>query len=167
VAWVINRYKELSAQKQKKKAVLVFDTMWHSTERMAHAIATGLAEHGVSFKLMNLHMFDHSDVMEEVWDAAAVFVGSATHNNGMLPKVADMLTYMKGLKPKGKIGGAFGSYGWSGEAVKDITGWLEAMGMELPVDPVRLLYVPTHEQLAACTEMGRTIGKLINERLGS
>ncbi|MEA4856902.1 FprA family A-type flavoprotein [Solidesulfovibrio sp.] len=166
VAWVIARYKELAAQKQKKKAVLVYDTMWHSTERMAHAIATGLAEHGVSFKLMNLHVFDHSDVMEEVWDAAAVFVGSPTHNNGMLPKVADMLTYMKGLKPKGKIGGAFGSYGWSGEAVKDITAWLEAMGMDLPVDGVRILYVPTHEQLAACVEMGRTIGKAIADKLG-
>lgn len=166
VAWVIDRYRELTTQKQKKKAVLVFDTMWHSTERMAHAIATGLAEHGVAFKLMNLHVFDHSDVMEEVWDAAAVFVGSATHNNGMLPKVADMLTYMKGLKPKGKIGAAFGSYGWSGEAVKDITGWLEAMGMDMPVDGVRILYVPTHEQLAACVDMGRTIGKAIADKLG-
>lgn len=166
VAWVVSRYKELSAQKQKKKAVLVYDTMWHSTERMAHAIATGLSEHGVSFKLMNLHVFDHSDVMEEIWDAAAVFVGSPTHNNGMLPKVADMLTYMKGLKPKGKIGAAFGSYGWSGEAVKDISGWLESMGMDMPVDGVRILYVPTHEQLAACVEMGRTIGKAIADKLG-
>ncbi len=166
VAWVVARYKELAAQKQKKKAVLVFDTMWHSTANMAEAIATGLMEHGLSVKLMNLHVFDHSDVMEEVWDAAAVLVGSPTHNNGMLPKVADMLTYMKGLKPKDKIGGAFGSYGWSGEAVKDIAGWLEAMGMEMPVDPVRILYVPTHEQLAACVDMGRTIGKAVADKLG-
>ena len=133
---------------------------------MAQSIATGQMEHGVSVKLMNLHMFDHSDVMEEVWDAAAVFVGSPTHNNGMLPKVADMLTYMKGLKPKGKIGGAFGSYGWSGEAAKDIAAWLTDMGMEMPVAPVRLLYVPTHEQLGACTEMGRAIGKIVADKLG-
>jgi flavorubredoxin len=166
VAWVVGRYKELSAQKQKKKAVLVYDTMWHSTEHMAQALADGLMEHGLSVKLMGLHVFDHSDVMEEVWDAAAVLVGSPTHNNGMLPKVADMLTYMKGLKPKGKIGGAFGSYGWSGEAVKDIAGWLTEMGMEMPVDPVRILYVPTHEQLKACLEMGRTIGKAVADKLG-
>ncbi len=166
VAWVVSRYKELSAQKQKKKAVIVFDTMWHSTERMAHAVADGLMEHGLSVKLMNLHVFDHSDVMEEVWDAAAVLVGSPTHNNGMLPKVADLLTYMKGLKPRDKIGGAFGSYGWSGEAAKDVASWLAAMGMELPVDPVRTLYVPTHEQLKACLEMGRTIGKAVADKLG-
>lgn len=166
VKWVIDRYKELAVQKQKKKAVLVFDTMWHSTEHMAQAIADGLMEHGISVKLMNLHVFDHSDVMEEVWDAAVVLVGSPTHNNGMLPKVADMLTYMKGLKPKGKIGGAFGSYGWSGEAVKDITGWLTAMDMELPVDPVRIQYVPKHEQLKACVEMGRALGKAVADKLG-
>ncbi|MHC1712108.1 MAG: FprA family A-type flavoprotein [Solidesulfovibrio sp.] len=166
VAGVIARYKHLAAQKQKKKAVLVFDTMWHSTEHMAHAIADGLMEHGISVKLMNLHVFDHSDVMEEVLEAAAVLVGSATHNNGMLPKVADMLTYMKGLKPKNKIGGAFGSYGWSGEACKDIAAWLTEMGMEMPSEPVRQLYVPTHEQLKACVEMGRTIGKAVVAKLG-
>jgi flavorubredoxin len=166
VAFAIARYKELAAQKQKKKAVLVYDTMWHSTEAMAHALADGLMEHGLTVKLMNLHVFDHSDVMEEVWDAAAVLVGSPTHNNGMMPKVADMLTYMKGLKPKDKIGGAFGSYGWSGEAPKAIAEWLTGMGMELPVDPVRLLYVPTHEQLKACLEMGRTIGAAVAAKLG-
>jgi flavorubredoxin len=166
VAGVIARYKHLAAQKQKKKAVLVFDTMWHSTEHMAHAIADGLMEHGISVKLMNLHVFDHSDVMEEVVEAAAVLVGSATHNNGMLPKVADMLTYMKGLKPKNKIGGAFGSYGWSGEACKDIAAWLTEMGMEMPAEPLRQLYVPTHEQLKLCVEMGRTIGKAVVAKLG-
>jgi flavorubredoxin len=166
VAFAVARYKELAAQKQKKKAVIVYDTMWHSTEGMAHAIADGLMEHGLSVKLMNLHVFDHSDVMEEVWDAAAVLVGSPTHNNGMMPKVADMLTYMKGLKPKDKIGGAFGSYGWSGEAPKAVADWLSGMGMTLPVDPVRILYVPTHEQLSACLDMGRTIGAAVVAKLG-
>lgn len=166
VAFVIARYKELAVQKQKKKAVLVYDTMWHSTEAMAHAIADGLMEHGLTVKLMNLHVFDHSDVMEEVWDAAAVLVGSPTHNNGMMPKVADMLTYMKGLKPKDKIGGAFGSYGWSGEAPKAVAEWLASMGMTMLVDPVRLLYVPKHEQLAICVEMGRTIGAAVVAKLG-
>ncbi len=166
VSWVVARYKELAAQKQKKKAVIFFDTMWHSTEHMAQAIAEGLMEHGLSVKLMNLHVFDHSDVMEEVWDAAAVIAGSPTHNNGIMPKMADMLTYMKGLKPKGKIAGAFGSYGWSGESVKILADWLTDMGLEMPVDPVRILYVPTHEQLGACVDMGRAIGKIVADRLG-
>jgi len=166
VAYAMDRYKELAAQKQKKKAVIVFDTMWHSTEAMAHALADGLMEHGLAVKIMNLHTFDHSDVMEEVWDAAAVLVGSPTHNNGIMPKVADMLTYMKGLKPKDKIGGAFGSYGWSGEAPKVIAEWLTGMGMTLPAEPMRLLYVPKHEQLAACVEMGRTIGAAVAAKLG-
>lgn len=166
VAFAVARYKELAAQKQKKKAVIVFDTMWHSTEAMAHAIADGLMEHGLTVKIMNLHVFDHSDVMEEVWDAAAVLVGSPTHNNGIMPKVADMLTYMKGLKPKDKIGGAFGSYGWSGESAKVVAEWLSGMGITMPVDPVRILYVPTHEQLTACVDMGRAIGSAVVAKLG-
>ena len=83
----------------------------------------------------------------------------------MLPKVADLLTYMTGLKPKGKIGAAFGSYGWSGEAAKDIAGWLADMGMDMPAPPARILYVPSHEQLAACVELGRTIGMAVAEKL--
>jgi len=83
-----------------------------------------------------------------------------------MPKVADMLTYMKGLKPKDKIGGAFGSYGWSGEAPKVVAEWLTGMGMTMPAEPMRLLYVPKHEQLAACVEMGRTIGAAVVAKLG-
>lgn len=166
VAYAIDSYVAFATQKPTKKAVVVYDTMWHSTEKMAHAIADGLLAEGLSVRIMNLHVVDHSDVMEEVLEAGAVVVGSPTHNNGMLPRVADMLTYMKGLKPKNKVGGAFGSYGWSGEAAKAVAEWLADMGMEMPAEPLRALYVPKHGELAKCVEMGRTIGKAVNAKLG-
>lgn len=166
VAFAIESYKAFAAQKPTKKAVVVYDTMWHSTEKMANAIADGLMAEGLSVRIMNLHVFDHSDVMEEVWDAGAVVVGSPTHNNGMMPRVADMLTYMKGLKPQNKIGGAFGSYGWSGEAVKNVAEALAGMGMEMPVEPLRSLYVPRHEELAKYVDMGRAIGKAVAAKVG-
>jgi len=166
VAYAIESYKAFAAQKPTKKAVVVYDTMWRSTEKMAEAIATGLLSEGLSVKIMNLHVVDHSDVMEEVLEAGAVVVGSPTHNNGMLPRVADMLTYMKGLKPQNKIGGAFGSYGWSGEAVKAVAEALSAMGMEMPAEPLRSLYVPKHEELAKYVEMGRTIGQAVVAKAG-
>ncbi len=166
VAYAIDSYKSLAAQKPTKKAVVVYDTMWHSTEKMAHAIADGLLSEGLSVKIMNLHVFDHSDVMEEVQNAGAVVVGSPTHNNGIMPRVADLLTYMKGLKPQNKVGGAFGSYGWSGEAAKAIGEWLAAMGMDMPVEPLRTLYIPRHEDLAKYVEMGRTIGRAVAAKVG-
>jgi flavorubredoxin len=91
--------------------------------------------------------------------------GSPTHNNACC-RGGDMLTYMKGLKPKNKVGGAFGSYGWSGEAAKAVAEWLADMGMEMPAEPLRALYVPKHGELAKCVEMGRTIGKAVNAKLG-
>jgi hypothetical protein len=79
-------------------------------------------------------------------DAQAVIAGSSTHNNGMLPLVADMLTYMKGLKPQNKIGAAFGSYGWSGEAPKQLSEFLQAAKVEIVAEPLRIKNVPTDQR---------------------
>jgi flavorubredoxin len=82
-------------------------------------------------------------------------------NNGLFPSLADFLTYMKGLKPLHKIGAAFGSYGWSGEAVKLINKELEAMKFEI-VDPgLRIQYVPDKTAIETCYEFGRKIGKAV------
>jgi len=95
--------------------------------------------------------------MTEILDAKAVIIGSPTLNNQMFPTVADTLTYIKGLKPKNKIGAAFGSYGWSGEAVKLINKELEAMKFEVIDAGVKLKYVPDKDGIEACYELGRKI----------
>jgi flavorubredoxin len=82
----------------------------------------------------------------------------------LFPTVSDFLTYMKGLKPKNKIGAAFGSYGWSGESVTLITQELEAMKFDI-IDPgVKIQYVPDQDGKNACLELGRKIGKAIKNR---
>ncbi|MFZ1983366.1 MAG: FprA family A-type flavoprotein [Desulfatitalea sp.] len=157
---IITAYGQWSRQIPKRKAVLVYDTMWHSTERMAEAIAAGLSAEGIAVRPMYLRKWHRSDVMTEVLDAKAVVIGSPTLNNGLFPTVSDMLTYMKGLKPTGKIGAAFGSYGWSGEAAKQITQELEAMQFEV-VAPVRHQFVPDGASLEESYEFGRAIGQQI------
>jgi flavorubredoxin len=154
---IINAYVEWSTQKPTRKAVVVYDTMWHSTEAMAETITETLIEEGVHAAPLHLRACHRSDVMTEVLDAGAVIVGSPTLNNGLFPTVIDFLTYMKGLKPKNKLGAAFGSYGWSGEAVKLINRELEETKFDL-VDPgVRIQYVPGDADLDACRELGRKI----------
>jgi flavorubredoxin len=156
---IIKAYVEWSEQKPKRKALVVYDTMWHSTEKMAEAIVDALGHEGVDAKPMHLRKWHRSDIMTEVLDAGAVVVGSPTLNNGMFPTVSDFLTYMKGLKPQNKIGASFGSYGWSGEAVKLINGELEGMKFKV-IDPgVRVAYVPDKEALQACHELGKNIAK--------
>jgi flavorubredoxin len=163
-AKIIEAYDEWSRQKTRNKAVIVYDTMWHSTEAMAKAIAEGLINEGVSVKLRNLRVNHRSEVMSEILDAKALLFGSATFNNGMLPLVADILCYVKGLRPMNRIGTAFGSYGWSGEAVKLITQAMEEMKIEL-VDPgLRVKFAPTDEDLQRCVELGQKVGKAVMER---
>jgi flavorubredoxin len=111
---------------------------------------------------MYLRKWHRSDIMTEVLDARAVVVGSPTLNNGLFPTLADFLTYMKGLKPKNKIGAAFGSYGWSGEAVKVIEKELTEIGIELVEPGFKVQYVPDGETLDACYEYGQKIGRAVN-----
>lgn len=160
---ILEAYDAWSRQVTKQKAVVFYDTMWQSTEKMAEAIADGLRQEGVQYKLFNLKMSHRSDIMTELLDAAAVVVGSSTLNNGMLPTVADMLCYMKGLRPAPKLAAAFGSYGWSGEAAKLVTAALEDMKMVI-VDPgLRVKFAPFEEDLQRCVELGREIGRRVKQ----
>ncbi len=161
---IVAAYDEWSKQVTAEKAVIVYDTMWHSTEVMAKAIADGLIEGGISVKMMDLAVNHRSDVVTEIQDARGIIFGSSTLNNNMLPRMADMLCYLKGLRPQNRVGAAFGSYGWSGEAVKLITKELEAMKMKIVEPGVRIQYVPTHDTLKECVNLGREAAKAIKEQ---
>ena len=162
---ILAAYTEWSRQAPKKQAVVIFDTMWHSTEKMAEAIVHGLEKAGVPARPFKLREYHRSEIMTDVLDAGAIIVGSPTLNNGLFPTVADFLTYMKGLKPKNKIGGAFGSYGWSGESVRLVTEQLEAMKFDHIEPGLKIQYVPDSESIEACIEYGRKIGETLLERI--
>ena len=158
---IVQAYLDWCRQEPGKKAVVIYDTMWHSTEKMAEAINAGIMAEGVPSKPMSLRTWHRSEVMTEVFDARAVVVGSPTLNNGLFPTVADFLCYMKGLKPKNKIGAAFGSYGWSGEAVKLVENELTDMKIELAQPGLRTQFVPERPTLDVCHEFGRKIGRAV------
>jgi flavorubredoxin len=154
---IVKAYVEWSEQKPKRKALVIYDTMWHSTQTMAETIVDELGQQGVEARPMHLRNSHRSDIMTEVLDAGAILIGSPTLNNNLFPTVSDILTYLKGLKPQNKVGAAFGSYGWSGEAVKLITKEMEEMKFKV-VDPgVRVQFVPDKETLEACRELARKV----------
>ncbi len=159
---IINAYIKWSKQEDtEKKAVIVYDTMWHSTEIMAEAIMSGLTDEGIYVRPMKLRECDRSDIMTEIMDAKAVLVGSPTLNNGLYPTVSDFLTYMKGLKPQNKIGAAFGSYGWSGESVKLIQEELAAMKFQTIDSGLKIQYMPDKAGIEKCVAFGRKIGQAV------
>ena len=147
------------------RALVIYDTMWESTKKMAKAVAEGLHEQGVEYKLLDLQVNHRSDVMTDVLEASAIVLGSPTLNNGMLPRMADFLMYMRGLRPTNKVGASFGSYGWSGEAVKMMNEILKDMNIVLCHEGLKVQYVPEHAQLSECVALGRTVGKAMQAML--
>jgi len=158
---IVGCYAKWAEQKPTRKAVIAYDTMWNSTGAMARAVEQGLVDGEATAKVMHLRADHRSDVVTEVLDAGALIVGSPTLNNGMFPTVAELLCYLKGLKPKHLIGSAFGSYGWSGEAVGQIAEELEGMQVALAADPVKAKYVPTDVDLQSCRNLGLAIAKAL------
>lgn len=166
-AKIVQAYLQWCRQEPEKKAVVIYDTMWHSTEKMAEAINAGILAEGVVSKPLNLRAWHRSEVLTELFDARAVVVGSPTLNNGLFPTVADFLCYMHGLKPRNKIGAAFGSYGWSGEAVKLIEDELKEMKIDLIQPGLKVQFVPEKSVLTACVEFGRNIGRAVSAATGT
>jgi flavorubredoxin len=156
-------YRRWAEQKPTNKAVVLFQTMWHSTEHMARAIEEGLRDGGTDVKVMTIGPFHRSDVAYEILEAGAFVAGASTLNNNMLPAMADVLTYPKGLQPKNLIGAAFGSYGWSGESAGQVQEYLSAMKVDLVSEPIKAKYVPDDAALKACYDLGRAI----SAKLGS
>jgi flavorubredoxin len=167
LGFILDLYKKWASQKPTAKAVIVYATMWHSTEKMARAISEALAQAGVKVKLLSMNETHRSEVVYEVLDAGALIVGSPTLNNNILPQMADVMTYLKGLKPANKIGAAFGSYGWSGESVKHLEAMLKEMKVEIAAEAVSVKNVPDNGVLEKCHELGKTIAAELLKRTAS
>ena len=158
---IVNTYLKWSAGESTNKVVIVFDTMWHSTDKMARTIADGIVSQGVEAKLFKLRGYSGSEAVTEILDSKAVLVGSPTLNNQMFPSLSSFLTYITGLKPKGKLWGFFGSYGWGGGAVKGMAEMAKKAGFEVYEPGVEVKYVPDQEDLKKCFEFGQQIAQKI------
>jgi len=158
---IIALYKKWANNVCEKKAVIVYDTMWHSTEKMAYAIKDVFEEKDIPCEIKNLQANHISDVMTSVLDVKYICVGSPTLNNGMLPTISAFLTYMKGLAPENRIGVAFGSYGWGGQSISDIENILEASKFELPLRGLKVQWVPDEAELILLREK---INDIIRQR---
>jgi len=131
---------------------------------MARAISEALAQAGVKVRLMSMNEVHRSEVVYELLDAGALIVGSPTLNNNILPQMADVMTYLKGLKPVNKIGAAFGSYGWSGESVKHLEAILKEMKVDVVAESVAVKNNPGIDVLEKCHELGKTIAAELQKR---
>ncbi len=149
---ILEAYKKWSAGDLEEKAVVVFDSMWGSTERLARAITDAFTAKGVPVAYFDLRADHISDVIPEVLTSKYLAVGSPTINNQMMPPVAAFLCYLKGFVPKGRKAFAFGSFGWGGQSVGLVEDELKAAGCEICLEKIRVKDVPTQDDLVAIRE---------------
>lgn len=158
---IIQAYVEWSQGKAGRKILVIYDTMWGSTESMARAILKGLMEEGVEAKLLHLRSNHRSDIIEEMLEARGILLGSPTLNNGMFPTIGDFLAYMRGLRPKGKLFGLFGSYGWGGGAIKEMRKNLEQEKFEIWEKELGIQYLPDSEELEKAIQFGKEFARKV------
>jgi anaerobic nitric oxide reductase flavorubredoxin len=171
VAWrgddigtMLATYARLTRGETLEKIVVAFSTMWGSTETLSRAVADGIGVEGVQVEVFDLALTPIAHVTRELLDARALLLGSPTLHRGMLYRVAGYLQWIAGLKPQGKIGGAFGSYGWSSGATKQISERLAEIGFELPFEPYTQKYRPTADDIQAAREWGAQFARLVKVR---
>ncbi len=160
---IIDLYEKWALQEPTNKAVVMYDTMWGSTDLMARVIGEGLYEGGANVRLMPTRACHRSDVITEILDSGALIVGAPTINNMMFPQVQDTLSYIRGLKPANLIGFSFGSYGWSGEAPKQLRKFLEDIKVNIVNDDLRVKNVPKKDHLQLCFEAGKKVGEMLKK----
>ncbi len=160
---IVKSYLSWANGEAEKKVLIVYDTMWQSTEKMAKAMLDGISSEGIPAILFRLPFSDLGDIIAELIDAKGILVGSSTINGGILPTLAPFLDEMRGLRPRKKVAAAFGSYGWGGGATKTIEETLKNAGMELAAPAITFKWVPTKDELKKCYEYGKEFAKRMKE----
>jgi len=154
---IVEKYREWAAQEPEKRATVVYDTMWEATRKMADAIGEGLADEGIDHKVIDAAQTDRNDLLVEVFKSRTLAVGSPTFNRGVLPTIAPLCQDLRGLGFKNKVGAAFGSYGWSGDAPEQIQEHLEEANFSVIEEPLAVKWQPNEDDLEQCRKYGRKL----------
>lgn len=160
---ILKEYTKWANFETENKALIVYDSMWGSTQKIAYALYEGLEETGIKVTIRNLKNTPISDIINDVLSSKFILLGSPTMNNTMLPSMGGFLTYLKGLKPRKRIGFVFGSYGWGGQAVGEMERILKELSWDLPIKSININYIPNENDLKNIKNIGKILVKNINK----
>ncbi|WP_235835979.1 FprA family A-type flavoprotein [Acetivibrio thermocellus] len=173
----IQMYDEMSslaALKQPKKVTIVYSTMTGNTAKIAQKLVQGLESAGVETSVFNLKNSDLAEVRKKITESDGILVGSSTRYADMVGNVEELLKLLEGEEVKNKFAAAFGSYGWSGEAIMHIENYLDKIGfnvinqkyligsagIDIPLFPLRIKFA-RQEGLELAEEAGRVFGEQV------
>ncbi len=160
---ILQKYLDMANGKASLTITVIYDTMWHSTELMTLPITRGIKDEGLDCKVIKLRATPMSVAIKEFWKSRGCLIGSPTLNNLLYPSVAEFLIHLRGLRPKNRIIGAFGSYGWGGGAVKEANEEFRKMKLEAFEPGLQVLSKPSLEDETKCYEFGRDFAKSVKE----
>jgi len=160
---IVDMYLQMAEGKATSSVLIVYDSMWHATEQMTQSIARGVKDCGLDCKVLKLRATPYSTVVKEFWRARGTLIGSPTLNNIVFPTIAQFLAYLRGLRPKNRIVGAFGSFGWSGGAVKEVYETVKKLGLEVYEPGPEVPYRPSPEDDQTCYEFGSSFAEKVKE----
>jgi flavorubredoxin len=159
---IVTRYLEWAkGERTRDQVVIAWDTMYHSTSKLARAMAEGINDEGLEPLLRLIPTNDRGDIIADLLEAKGILVGSATLHNDILPTVASLLSDFEVLKPAGKKCAAFGSFGWGGGAVKRIQESMKSGKMDIVMEPFTTKWVPNDDELKDAYQFGRDFAKKV------
>lgn len=144
---IFAQYRDMANVKLSKKAVIVYETVWGNTRKLANVYAQQLAEKGYEVKLYQLSECRISEVMTELSDAQLLLIGTGNYNNCLLPTIADFMERLRASKLTGRKALVFGSYGWAKVHLQRLHNDLIDAKFEVLADPYYVMYVPDDESI--------------------
>jgi flavodoxin I len=138
------------------KMAIIYGSGLGRTKQMAEAIANGAKTiEGVDIVLKDAY----DAILEDVKDADALILGGSTYNYKLIKAMDPLLKKLETVDLKGKIGVAFGSYGWSGESIPTLIARMKSFGMKVIEPGVTAIQVPDAAAIERCFKLGRTVAQ--------
>jgi len=166
----IDLYKDWSSKEDRlhgKKIISIFYvTSYKNTKDMAQSIYDGIeSDENLIANIYDLTALDEQNMLSILEESTGILIGAPTINGDVPKPVWDLLSCMMLLEKKGKFGGCFGSFGWSGEAVEMMNSRLKALKFRVPLQPKKVKLIPTKEELFDCYNFGVEFGEIVNGKM--
>ena len=163
---IVEKYSEWGSGVCRDKITVIYDTMHHSTEKLAYQIAEGIMSEDVEVKMYFLQEDNPDDVITDILDSKAIAIGAPTMMNKPFPRIGNMMYWLDCVNFKGtgseKNALIFSSKGWSGGAIAKLQSELETAGFSV-TDTLDVLFVPDEDVLEEAFQKGVELARSIKE----
>lgn len=165
---VVDLYAKWAKGEADEKITIIYETMHHSTQKMAHQIVEGVMSEGVEAKMHFIRYDPESDILADILDSKAIILGVPTMMNNPYPKIGNLLSYLECVSPANtgvrKKAVVFSSKGWAGGAIPKLTTKLTEAGFDVLEDEsIEEIYVPDEDDLDKCYELGKKVAQMVKE----